>query len=244
MKSLAALIVCLLISLDVLATPLTIVTENFPPYNYEENGKAKGLSTEVVQAVLKEAGLQCEIFFYPWARAYKLSQIYKNTLIYSIARIPEREDLFHWVGVIAPYKTSLYKLKSNDHIVVNSLADARQFSVGVSLEDVIFTYLKGKNFRKLNIVSNDLFNIRMLTRGRLDLIAYDEASFLHKIQTEGLNPFLFERVYRLEELTGSLYMAFNRDTDPTLVEKFQVALKTIKKKGIYEKIQKRYLALN
>ncbi len=244
MKSLAALIVCLLISLEVLAESLTIVTENFPPYNFEENGQPKGLSTEVVQAVLSETGLECDILFYPWARAYRLSQIQKNTLIYSIARIPEREDMFHWIGVIAPYKTSFYKLRSNDRIVVNSLADAKQFSIGVSLEDVILTYLKGKEFQNLSIVSNDIFNIRMLTRGRLDLIAYDEASFLHKIQAEGLDPSLFERVYRLEELSGSLYMAFSRGTDPNLVRKFQAALKVVKKKGIIEQIQRRYLALN
>jgi len=72
------------------ASDLLIVTEELPPYNYQEDGVAKGLSTEVVQAVLAETGLEAEIQFYPWARRYIMAQNRTNTLIYSMARIQER----------------------------------------------------------------------------------------------------------------------------------------------------------
>ncbi len=32
---------------------LNIITEDRPPYNYKENGKIKGFSTEIVQAILE-----------------------------------------------------------------------------------------------------------------------------------------------------------------------------------------------
>jgi len=32
---------------------LNIVTEEYPPYNYTQNGKVTGVSTEVVEAVLE-----------------------------------------------------------------------------------------------------------------------------------------------------------------------------------------------
>lgn len=220
---------------------LSIVSENFPPYNYSQNGEAKGLSAAVVLAVMDEIDLKVPIQFLPWARSYQMAQEDKNTLIFSIARIPEREELFHWVGEIAPYRTSFYKLKSKTNITVNSLADARRYVTGVSIEDVIYTYLKGKGFVHLDIAGRDILSIRKLASGRLDLVAFDEASFAYRVFSEQLNPADFERVLRLDELTGALYMAFSKDTDISLVEKFKQGLATIKENGVFDTIQSRYL---
>ncbi len=151
--------------------------------------------------------------------------------------------MFHWVGPIAPYKTSFYKLKSNKTVQVNSLEDAKQFTVGVAFEDVILIYLKRMGFRLFSAVHDDLLNIRMLARGRIDLIAYDEASFLHVVQNEGLNPSLFERVFRLEDISDHLYMAFNKNSQPELVQRFNIGLETILKKGIVDQIHAKYLRL-
>ena len=113
MRAPIALLLWLLFASPLGAESLRIVTEDFPPYNFQVGNEARGLSSEVVQAVLKQINRQAEFEFYPWARAYEIAQNEKNNLIFSIARIPEREALFNWVGSIAPYKTSLYKLKAN-----------------------------------------------------------------------------------------------------------------------------------
>ena len=226
---------------QVFAAQLSVVSENFPPYNYSQNGEAKGISAAVVVAVMEEIGTTAPIQFLPWARSYQMAQEDRNTLIFSIARIPEREGLFHWIGEIAPYRTSFYKLKSKSEVSVNSLRDARKYVTGVSIEDVIYTYLKGKGFNHLDIAGRDILSIRKLASGRLDLVAFDEASFAYRVFSERLNPSDFERVLRLDELTGALYMAFSKDTDPSLVERFKEGLNTIKQNGIFDAIQSRYL---
>jgi len=218
------------------AQELMIVTEEFPPYNYSEQGQAKGVSTKVVQAVLDEIGVEADFVFLPWARAYLTAQNRPNTLIFSIGRIPEREALFEWVGVIAPFRTSLYRLAQRDDITINSLDDAKQYVIGVSVEDVIFQYLKSKAFSNLDIVGEDIFNIRKLALGRLDLVAYDEASFQHMLVSEEMDPAIFDRVFRLEDISGNLYMAFQKDTDPELIAKFRGGLAAIKANGTYEQI--------
>ncbi|MEH6443802.1 MAG: transporter substrate-binding domain-containing protein [Oceanospirillaceae bacterium] len=225
------------------AQPLRIVTEEFAPYNFQVGDEAKGLSSEVVQAVLKHVKLEASIEFYPWARAYEIAQAGKNTLIYSIARIPEREALFDWVGAIAPYNTSLYKLKLNKYIKVNSIDEAKQYQIGVSLNDVTGTYLRRHDFTSLKTVSKDVLNIRLLAKNRIDLIAYEEASFVHTLQEEGLDTSLFERVYRLDELSDQLYMAFSLGSDTDLVASFKAGLKAIKMNGLYDQIQMKYLSV-
>jgi len=235
---LAAVLVCL--ASPGRAQDLMIVTEEFPPYNFTSQGQAAGISVEVVQAVLDETGLEAGFQFLPWARAYLTAQNRPNTLIFSIGRIPEREDLFEWVGPIAPYRTSLYRLAQRTDITVASLDEAKQHLIGVSVEDVIFTYLKGEGFTKLDIVGEDIFNIRKLALGRLDLVAYDEASFQHRLVTEEMDPALFDRVFRLEEISGHLYMAFQKDSDPELVARFRDGLEAVKTNGTYEQILTAY----
>ncbi len=226
------------------ADPVIIVTEDFPPYNYQENSIPKGLSTEVIQAVLKEIDTQAVFKFYPWARAYKIAQQEKNHLIYSIVRIPEREKQFQWVGMIAPYSTSLYKLKANSEIIVDSLSDAKKYLVGVSREDVITTYLRREGFISFEISNHDSLNIKKLLSGRIDLIAYDDASFVYIVRSMGLDLLKFEKVISLSELSGSLYMAFNKDTDPELINSFRTGLQAIKDNGHFDEIQRKYFALN
>ena len=225
------------------AADLMIMTEDFPPYNYQENGSPAGLSTEVVKAVITEAGLTAEFRFVPWARAYKTAERVPNTLIYSIARIPEREDAFIWVGEIAPYRTSLYKLTLSDHVQAATIAQARNYRIGVSVEDVIYTYLKREGF-KLEVVGSDQLNIRKLVAKRLDVIAYDEASFVYAVQQNGYQLDQFQRILRLDELSGSLYMALNKDSDPKLAERLTAALQQVHEKGVYRQINAEFMLMN
>ncbi len=240
MKILKVLLLLFILSSLLHSVEITIVTEEFPPYNYQVDGEMKGISSEIVLAVLKEINVKAKIISYPWSRAYLLASTKKNHLIYSIARISEREKLFHWVGSIAPYSTSFYKLKSRQDIKVNSLNDAKQYKIGCSNADVITEYLQSLNFTHLEVVSKDVQNLYKLLSNRIDLIAYDDISFSYMIEKEGLDIGKYERVYLLEELSDQLYMAFSKSTNIQLVEKFRKGLESIKRKGIFDKIQKKY----
>lgn len=219
---------------------LKIVTENFPPYNFQLEGRAHGVSSEVVQAMLRHANLETDIQFYPWPRAYRAAQVEPNTLIYSIARIPERETMFEWIGTIAPYQTSFYKLKSNKDLQINSLEDARAHRIGVSQEDAIKTYLENRGFDKLEEVRADQLVVRMLAYGRMELIAYDEASMPFQLNEAGLDMTLIERVFRIEELSEQLYVAIHPESDPLLIHKLKHSLAAIKRSGEYQAILARY----
>ena len=118
------------------AVELKVVTEDFPPFNYKERDKITGMSTEVVQEVLKEVGIKTKIEVYPWVRSYKMALNNKNILIYSIARTKHREKLFKWIGNISPYNVYIYKLKSRDDIKFDSLESAKKYIFGGVKEDV------------------------------------------------------------------------------------------------------------
>ncbi len=57
---------------QVSAESFSIMTEEYPPFNYTEDGKLTGLSSEVMAELIKRIGHPNNIKVLPWARAYNL----------------------------------------------------------------------------------------------------------------------------------------------------------------------------
>ena len=80
---------------------LKVVTEIIAPFQLQnDNGELTGFSVEIIQALFDEIDLQPNIIVMPWARAYDVAKNEPNVLIFSIARTPHREPMFHWIGNI------------------------------------------------------------------------------------------------------------------------------------------------
>ncbi len=90
---------------------LTIITEDWPPYNYKANGKIKGFSTEIVQAIMKVLNLNYEIQLLPGARGEKMLEEGVRVMNFSIFRTLEREKQYKWIGPIAEDAIYFYKRK-------------------------------------------------------------------------------------------------------------------------------------
>ena len=89
---------------------VVLLTENFPPYNMAVNGKnfaqeenINGIAVDIVKEMFKRAGVQYNLTLrFPWDRIYKLALEKPNYGVFVTARLPEREQLFKWVGPIGP----------------------------------------------------------------------------------------------------------------------------------------------
>ncbi|WLQ12335.1 transporter substrate-binding domain-containing protein [Hahella aquimaris] len=234
-----------LCSLRVFAADIKVVTTDFPPYSFEENGDVGGMATEVVKAVLAKSGVSISSFrVFPWARAYKLAQTEPNTLIYSIARSPEREPLFKWVGEIAPFRVNLYKLKSRTDINISSLEDAKRYIVGGEYQDIKQGYLVKQGFevgKNIVLMPEDELNIRMLFAKRIDLIPFSEFSLPIMLKQEGFSPAEVENVLTLDDISYNLYMACSLETPDVTVDSLRRALQTLWDKGEIQAIQQKYL---
>jgi polar amino acid transport system substrate-binding protein len=228
------------------ADELRIVTEELPPYNMTQNGQVTGLSTEVVRAVLKEAGMQGSIQSMPWARAYDIALNAENVMIYSITRTPQREKLFKWVGVIAPTHWYLYA-KAGRNVQLKNLEEARKYQIATVNEDAGEQYLISKGFatgKNLQSSNKYEFNYEKLKLDRVDLWISNELNALYLVRQAGDDPAkMITRVLALPDLgtEGGLDMAFSLKTPDAVVERFRKALETVKKNGTYDGLQKKWL---
>lgn len=211
---------------------LRVVTEEFPPYNYTEDGKVIGIATEVIRKVLTELKLDVKIEVLPWSRALGTAEQNENVLIYCIGRNKTRESKFKWVGVIAPTKYYLFSKADREDIQINKLDDAKKYTIATMINGVREQYLKANGFvvgKQLDSVSKIEQGLKMLVKGRVDLWASNEFTGYYLMKKLGLRKEDFKRAYFIDGLPSEgYYMAFGNKTSNEMVEKFRAALKKVK----------------
>ncbi len=222
---------------------LVYVTENFEPYNYEENGEMKGLAVDLLRLVWQRMGVKSQkISVYPWARGYAMLQHRANVVLFTTARIRKRENLFKWAGpiTIRGQRCVFVAIKERS-ITINTFEDAKNYTIGTIREDYAEQLILAMGVAKTIIepVNNMISNLKKLQAGRIDLIAYTEKSIYKIIETSGFHKDDFESVYLIKEVFPCY--AFNKAIPDTIIEQFQGALDKAKQGPEYQKLLKKYM---
>ena len=222
------------------AQALTLVTEENPPFNYTEQGKVVGLSTEIVSELGKRGGVPLQIKSMAWEDAYVAAQRDKDTCIYSTARLENRERLFTWIGPIATNQWVLIA-KSDFAGAVAKVEDARKYRVGVVAKDAKVEFLMEKGVTDLREVRDDgLVPPRLLLGrddpNRLDLwatSAYGARRTAARANVKDLKVLL--NINRVP-----LFLACGRNTSPETVRALNQAFEKATKDGALKRIADQY----
>lgn len=199
------------------AEPIEVVTET-SSYVTSDGARVAGAGTAFVEAVLQAAGIsEYNIAIYPWARAYDMALQQPNVLIYLLARTPERENQFKWVGEYTQAEPVLYALQGRQDIVFQSIAGARSYRIGVIREDMRHRYLVENGFSRLVVSSQNLENLRKLLSGQVDLVPMPEREARALCAEAGIDFSQLRAVMSMPDLASDLYLAFSRGTDDALV---------------------------
>lgn len=217
------------------AETLSVVTEA-GSLQYAGENQVEGVATDLVRAVLSEAKISGHIRIYPWPRAYELAKTTPNTLIYSMARTPQREKYFKWIGEILPLDYQFFRLKSNTLINPTTLEQARQFNVGVINNGAIHNFLKRKEFNHITVLSNTTAHIKMFMSQRVDLIIANASRLQSLCKNTLLDCELIEPIIPIPEISSGLYMALSKSTNDDVHHRLVTAYKSIKEKGVYKEI--------
>ncbi len=216
---------------------IKVLTETFPPFNYEENGEIRGASTKLVQALLKEADLEYEIEIGRWSSMFSQARDGRNTLLYSVGRTSERENLFYWIGPLFPMEIGLYSSDAQ-RIRISHLEDARNYRIGVvrgDMRDQLFTSLGGFQLTRYRNSRNLL---RGLERGRVDVVPLAKMTVPYVLEHLSLPSDAIELVFESRILhQADLYIVLGRESDPELAVRLQQAWKRLESRGELEDIR-------
>ncbi|MBA1202786.1 ABC transporter substrate-binding protein [Pseudomonas capeferrum] len=221
----------ILLALHSHAQGIDVVTED-SRYAYLRDGKVVGPATQVAQAMLDLAALgDYRIVIYPWARAYEKALREPDVLIYPLDRTSAREHSFKWVGEIATVTTRLYKLRDGEKIVLNSLAQAKSYSIGVVRYDTRQLLLQQRGFTRLVVSDNNRDNFQKLLNHQVRLLPLTERSARQSSEDAQVDFSILEEVYSIDEQPDHVYMAFSLSTPDDTVARARRAFEKLKASG-------------
>jgi len=217
-----------------------IMTEELPPWSFHNNAEISGIAVEVVREMLITLELPDTIKIYPWQRAYRMTLERNNNVLFSMAKTPERESLFKWVGPIATEKVYFYKNK-NTKLKLDKLSDAKQVNTILTTRGFPeHNYLLSKGFNNLHITSSMETSFQMLAHQRGDLTISGDTSgnyFLKKANIDKKS--IVASKFSLYQF--DLYIAFSKNISDIEIKKWQRALDQIKKSGRFTEIINKYI---
>ncbi len=103
--------------------PFRLVTSDLPPFANENQRDKPGFAVEITQAIAAKLGQQVKAEYYPWARAYALSQAEPRVVIIPLTRTPDRQAHFQWLRWAI--NSSLHWMRHAQSIASVSCADRR-----------------------------------------------------------------------------------------------------------------------
>ena len=228
---------------DSSTTDLVLLTENFPPYNMAKNGKnfaqdenINGIAVDIVREMFKRADVSYSLALrFPWERVYKLALENPGYGAFVMARLPDREQLFKWVGPIGP-DDWIMLAKADSKITLETLEDARKYRIGAYKGDAIAQTLAKQGLKPI-VVLRDQDNAKKLINGQIDLWATGDPAGRYLARQDGVNG--LKTVLRFN--SAELYLALNKNVPETTVAKLQAALDQMRKDGVVDEIMSRYL---
>jgi polar amino acid transport system substrate-binding protein len=210
------------------AEKLRVITEEYPPYNYtDEKGVLTGTSTALVKGVLDKLGVKAVIEVLPWSQGYEIVKNNPDSALYSMARTPERELDFMWVGPIGSYDNWLYAKKGSG-VKVNTLDDAKGVrSIAVVKNEAGQQTLAKNGFINFVYADSTADGLKKLAAGDADLWLGTRADVELVAKQAGVDPANLEPAVQVG--TSDLYIAFNKNTPYETVMQWQRALDSLKK---------------
>ena len=163
-----------------------------------------------------------------------------NTVFFPLAKAPEREKYFKWVGPIMMDEPILFAKKSKN-IKINNDDDLKNYSIAGKDGYSAIKILKNMGVKNssLKLSDTDMEGLDKISEDKVDLIACDKMSCIAAMKDKKINPQDYDIVYKMQG--SELSFAFNKDTDQAVIDKIAKAFEEVKKSKEYNDITKRYL---
>jgi polar amino acid transport system substrate-binding protein len=205
---------------------LNYLTEEWAPFNYQENGIPAGISVEILEAVFRTIEVnrtKTDVRIVPLSEGFRQAQGTTGTVLFSIVRSPEREPLYKWAG---PFTKGSFVIFApvGRNISITSRDDLNRYRIGAVKGTIENTLLTNQGVNASHIVNElvpaDLIN--MLETGGIDLWATGDITGRYEMKVAGADPDAYEIVYTLSE--NDFYFIFSKDVPDELVKAFSQAL--------------------
>ncbi len=225
------------------------ITENYPPFNYvDDEGELRGITIDILMEIWKKVKLnktKKDIEVLPWARGMLILKNNDTTCLFGMGINESRKKKFIFVGSIPNVNRGIIAKKSK-HYSFNSISEINSgfgdSRIGVVREDIgQITFLEqGGNPMLLHQVVSGENLVSMLKLDRIDAIVYGDMPAYKLMKKARIDYSAYEMFYVFSK--GVSGYAFNKKTDPAIIQKLQQAYDELHREGIVMRIRNSYLS--
>jgi len=219
---------------------LPIVFEDYPPYEYVEDGEVKGINLDIIREAFKRMGVSPYFEPRPWKRALFQLKAGKILALSSGFKSEKRMRFAYFPEAPLGMETNMVIVRSDSDLIVNSLDDLRSITLGVVREYVYgepFDSMKG--FQKKEGQSSQQL-LRMLLEERIDAAMGNKAVFRYLAEKQGK----FDQIKFIHEVGSEpLYLMFSKEhgaKSKNLSRDFGVKVNEMIKDGTFAAIEAKY----
>jgi polar amino acid transport system substrate-binding protein len=220
-----------------------ILSSNYPPHIYKENGDIKGFRVELLKELFKRAGFKYMPKIQPWARSIVSIKAGEADGICSIWYKPERESFLYYPKY--PYVLevqAIYQRIGIKEIIYKSLNDFKGLRIGTIRGFSFPKEFMESTFFRIDVVTEDKQNFKKLEAGRIDVVISDSIVGDYTIKHEGLQDKVFRNKNNYNEGFWG-YVAFSKKTPNGryLAKEYDRVMKDLLKEGFYQHLFWKYL---
>ncbi|MCF8234065.1 MAG: transporter substrate-binding domain-containing protein [Bacteroidales bacterium] len=224
------------------------LTENFPPFNYEQDGQLYGASVDILEALFEKLNVDLsrkDVQLKNWPEAYQQTLEQEYTMLFSMARLPGRESLFRWVGPIAPIR-NIVVAPVVSFMEIDNPVDLNNYTVGIIEDFAEVEILQQEGLLEENMHFYE--DVEQMYEGliidEVDCVVFSEYGNKLIIESLGMDPEDYEEVYQVAVTED--YYAFHINTPEDVISIFREKLEELKNdktgdgSSVYEKILNNY----
>ncbi len=216
----------------------TIEAKNIPifagknaPFNFMHKGSPSGITVKILEDIFKKEDFHFdakEIELNSWSSVFSQAIVTPNSLLITASRIPEREELFQWIGPIANVRLVIVAKK--DTISIKNLDDIKKFDFASSKNtSAERAFIKlGGDLSNVSRLSTPKQGYRMLEYGRIDALICTDLPFVYDLVKQGKNVNDYEIVYILKKT--DYYIAAHKSMPKIIIKTLQNGLEQLKEK--------------
>ncbi|MBK5537686.1 transporter substrate-binding domain-containing protein [Pseudomonas sp. TH05] len=232
-------LLCTCLSLAAHGEKLRIVTDPWPPYAYEENGKAMGLDYEATAIVFQRLGIEVQWQFLPWKRCLAMLEQGQADAVLDIFHREEREkSLLYPSEPLSEVEFVMFYANQRPH-PFSRLETLSGLTIGTSPG-----YLYTDEFNDSPLFTREPAptqeaNFGKLLLGRIDLVITDRRVGQYLLDTLKVRDQITENPLVLVRQGQFLAVRRNAGMD-LLVQRFAAELKRFKQEPAYAELNARY----
>jgi polar amino acid transport system substrate-binding protein len=224
---------------------LSLVCDDWPPYQIIHKDRISGFSTAVVKTVLQRMGTD-GVFLdaYPWKRAILMLEKGLVDGLFSANHTVQRAGFALYPDEAIVETPWVMWVRKKDGLTLESWQDLSGLTVGLvrgySYTPEFWRFMKTQG--RYEVVSDDEKNFKKLNAGRVDVVVAELGNGLYlldKLGIKGVVPLVAHPVK-----VDGLYIIFSKKrVSPSFVQAFSAELGRLKKESAYQRLHETYLLI-